>query len=72
VQSNNNAGNDAPRRASELRHRISFLAASHAMLDEIDQARWAIGELLRLQPNCSIQYVNKLPKYAHQADQGDR
>jgi len=36
VQSNNNAGNDAPRRASELRHRISFLAASHAMLDEID------------------------------------
>ena len=48
---------------------LRFIAASHAMLDELDEARATITELLRLQPNCSIRYVNSLPQYARHVDQ---
>jgi TolB-like protein/tetratricopeptide (TPR) repeat protein len=48
---------------------LRFIAASHAMLDELDDARAAITELLRMQPNCSIRYLKSLPLYARTSDQ---
>ncbi len=48
---------------------LRFIAASHAMLDELDEARAAIVELLRMQPNCSIRYIESLPRYARDSDQ---
>ena len=48
---------------------LRFIAASHAMLDELDKARATIAELLRMQPNCSIRYVDSLPQYARPSDQ---
>jgi TolB-like protein/cytochrome c-type biogenesis protein CcmH/NrfG len=48
---------------------LRFIAASHAMLGEVNEARAAVAELLRMQPNCSIRYVNSLPQYARPSDQ---
>jgi TolB-like protein/class 3 adenylate cyclase len=48
---------------------LRFIAASHAMLGEIHDARAAVAELLRLQPSCTISYIDSLPRFARAADQ---
>jgi adenylate cyclase len=48
---------------------LRLLAASNAMLDEMDEAYATVTELLRLQPNCSIRFVSSLPRYASDRDQ---
>ena len=48
---------------------LRFIAASHVMLDELDEARAAVAELLQLHPSCSIKYIDSLPHYARRSDQ---
>jgi TolB-like protein/cytochrome c-type biogenesis protein CcmH/NrfG len=48
---------------------LRFIAASLAMLDEVNESHAAIAELLRIQPNCSIRYVSGLPSFARNEDQ---
>jgi hypothetical protein len=56
-------------RAPDFRNGRLMLAATYAHMEELDEARRQVKELLRIEPDCSLKKLSR-QHYFHSAEQG--